>query len=156
MVPEGLNPRVFALAVIPLAVGFIGFLLRDIVLIAAGLIAAVVAGLLLGLIDFVVRRRRMSRVKRFAPDDILKAGKRNFEIPYSDVINVKLTTFERYDGSSRGLFLPTLPELAHDIEFVTTRGSYVFILSKSDLDRCRELLNTKIPEKIEKNGSEEY
>jgi len=155
MMPEGINTRVFALAVIALVVGFVGFLLKNFLLFFAGLMAAIVVGLLLGLIDFVIRHRRMSKVKRLAPDNILKASGKNFEISYSDVVKVKHTSFERHEGSSR-FFLPTFPELMHDIEFTTSQKRYVFILERNDFYRCMNLLNRFIPEKIEKDENEEF
>jgi hypothetical protein len=155
-VPEGIDTRTFILTVIALGVGFTGFLLRDYLLFFAGLMAGIIISLLLGLIDFVVRRRKTSKVKRLAPDDILKFGKRNFEITYPDIIKVKHIEFERYEGGSR-FFLPTFRELIHEIEVDTSKGKYVFILNKNDVDRCIELLNEFVSEKIEKeNESEEF
>lgn len=152
---EGISSKLVVTVVISAVVTFIGLFLKELTLFLAGLVAVVVVSSVLAVTDFIVRHRRRSRVKRLAPDEVLRVNKRNFEVFYSDLEKVKHGTFERYKWGMHFL-IPTLPEEMHDIEIVTSQGRYVFIIDRSDLDRCMKLLNQFVPEKIEKEESEEF
>jgi len=152
---DGISLKLVAIVVLSAAVTFLGLFLKDLFLFSAGLVAIIVTGSLLGLSDFIVRYGRKNKVKKSAPEMVLKFNAKNIEILYSDVVKVRRTSFEKLEGGSR-FFLPTLPELTHDIEFVTSKGRHVFILDRYDLGRCLNLLDKFVKEKIERNENEEF
>jgi len=152
---EGISSKLVVAVVIAAAVTFIGLFLKDLILFLGGLVAVVVVSSVLAVTDYIVRHRRRIKVKRLVLDEVLRANKRNFEVFYSDIVKAKHGTFERFEWGMRFL-IPTLPELMHDIELVTSQGRYVFILERNDLNRCMDLLNQFVPEKIEKDEDEEF
>jgi len=152
---EGISSKLVVAVVISAVVTFSGLFLRELILFLAGLVAVVAVSSVLAVTDFLVRHRRRVRVKKLAPDEVLTVNKKNFEVSYLDLVKVTHGTFERYEWGMRFL-IPTLPELMHDIELVTSKGRYAFILDRVNLDRCMNLLNKFVPEKIEKDKDEEF
>jgi hypothetical protein len=83
-----------------------------------------------------------------SPQKVLSVTPKNYEIRYSNLIKVRYISFEKIEGGSR-LFLPTIPELAYEIELFASERKYVFVLDARDIDRCIKLLYQFVPEKIE-------
>jgi len=152
---EGIKPKLGFAVVVSAAIAFTGLLLRDSTLFLAGLFAVIVVASMLVLTNLIVRNRKKRRVKRLAPEEILRTNIRNFEISYSDLVKIKHTSFQKYESVSR-FFLPMPPEIAYEIEFATSKEEYVLILDRNDLARCIDLLNKFVPEKIEKDENEEF
>jgi len=152
MVPEGINPRIGVVAVVAFVAGIAGLLLRNLTLFLAGLGTGFVLVLLLALADFVVRQRKRSRVKRLTPEEILRAYRRNFEIPYSDIVKAKHEAVERIETSGLNrIILPSLPYITHLVRFETQKGKYVFMIERSDIALFLDLMNRFVHEKIEGN-----
>lgn len=152
LVSEGINPWVGVVAAIAFIAGLAGLLLRNLTLFLAGLGAGFILVLLLVVVDFAVRQRKRSRVKRLSPNEILKAYKRNFEIPYSEIIKVKHEPVERIEtaGVNR-IILPSLPYITHLVRFETGRGKYVFMIERGDIAPFLDLMNRFVPGKIEES-----
>jgi len=155
MVPEGINPWIGGVAAIAFVVSFVGLLLRDVTLFLTGFSAVFVAVIFLVLVDANIRNRRRKRVKQFPPDEILKAGKRNLEIPYSDIIKVRHEVVETVETGVSRIFLPTPPSERHTIELETQKGRHAFLIEISELARFIDLMNRFVPEKIEEKKSED-
>jgi len=155
MLPEGMNPWIGVVAVIAFVVSLVGLFLRDLTLFLVGLGVGFLVVFLLVLVDFGVRYRRQSRIKKLAPDEILRASKRNFEIPHSDIVRVKHEVVERYEPPSIShIFLPSLPYKTHMVEFDTQKGKHVFNMDMSETMRLIDLMSRFVPEKIEEGKSE--
>jgi len=149
---EGISAKLFVVFVIYAAFTFLGLSLRDLRLFLAGFVATIAAGSLIVLTDFIVRRQSKRTIKKTVPAEVLRLSTKNFEISYSDLVKVKHVTFERLEGGDR-FFLPTFShELMHEIEVATLKGRYAFTLDRSDLNRCVQVLNKYVPEKIEKEN----
>lgn len=144
---EGINRWIFVVAVMAFIAGLAGLFLRNAVLFFAGLGTGIVAGLLIGLFDFVVRRRRIGKMKRLSPNHILEIDKKNFEVPYANVVKVETRTFKTYPGG--GYFLPSFEERRYKIDFVTRKKSFAFIMDRSKMERCIDLVRQSAPKTIE-------
>lgn len=153
VVPEGINPWIGVVVAVAFIAGLMGLLLRNLILFLGGLGTGFVLVLLLVLVDFAIRQRKKSRVKRLAPDEILKAYKRNFEIPYPDIVKIKHEPVERIEtaGFNR-IILPSLPYITHLVRFETGKGKYVFMIERSDIALFFDLMNRFVPDKIEEEN----
>jgi hypothetical protein len=152
LVPEGINPWIGVVAAVAFVAGLAGLLLRNLILFLGGLGAGFVLVLLLVLVDFAIRYRKRSKVRQLAPDEILRAYRRNFEIPYSEITRVKHEPVERIEtaGYNR-ILLPSLPYTTHLVRFETGKGKYVFMIERGDIARFLDLMNRFVPGKIEEN-----
>lgn len=147
MVPEGIALRMVALPIIALVAGFIGFLTRNPILFFTGMGVGVGSGIVLGMLDFLIRHRKVRKVKQLPPAEILRVGKQNFEIPFSKTTRVQLRWFEELQKGS--FLLPTLPKYNYEVEFVVENGKYVFIIDSDMLNQFTKKLRPFIPEIVE-------
>ena len=138
------------LVIIGIIVGFVILFVRNLVMFGAGMGIAVGVSVLFALTR-PVRRISVARLKRFAADEILKAGKKNFEVPYSSIVGVNSKQVKRYVVGGRVWYMISLPSdvrYHYVIEIVTTVKRYSFILSRKVLDRCMDLIRKILPDKI--------
>jgi len=144
---RGIDPRTVALPIIALAVGFTGFLLMNFVLFFIGAGMGIVASLVLGLADFLIRRRRISKAKKLAPDEILKADRRNFEIPYAKIAKIETKRFEEFRRAS--MLLPTFQEYKWAVKFFAENRSYIFSLDSDVYDPFIERIRPFVSQIVE-------
>ena len=144
---EGVNRWIVVVAVMAFIAGLAGLFLRNAMLFLAGLATGIVAGLLIGLFDFVIRRRRVGKMKRLNPNHILEMDKKNFEVPYANIVKVEIRTFKTYPR--RSYLLPSFEERRYKIDFVTQKERFMFIMDKSKLEHCIDLFRQSAPETIE-------
>lgn len=147
MEPRGIDTRTFAVPIIALAVGFAGLLIMNLVLFFIGLGVGLVAGLVLGLANIFIRSRRISKAGKLAPDEILKADVRNFEILYSKTAKVEIERFEAFRKGS--LFLPSLPQYKCAVKFFEENGRHVFILDSDVLNQFVRSIEPYVSEIVE-------
>ena len=144
---EGVNPWIVILVVIAFIAGLTGLFLRNAMLFLAGLGTGIVAGLLVGLFDFVIRRRKIGKMKKLDPNHILEIDKKNFEVPFANIVKVEIKAFKTY---SRGSYLlPSFEEHRYKIDFVTQKERFMFSMDKSKMGRCIDLFRQSAPETIE-------
>lgn len=139
------------LVMIGIIVGFVILFVRSLIMICAGLGFAVGVGVLFSLIGPFIRRIRVSRLKRLDANEILKAGKKSFEVLLKFVVGVKKKQIETYVRGGLVWYMIPLPtEVCYHniIEIVTTSERYSFILSHKELDRCMDLIHKILPDKI--------
>lgn len=146
---EGINPWTAVTVVVALVASLTGLLLRNFVLFLGGLGAGIIAGLIIGLIDFMIRHIRLRKVKRLNPERILEMSRKNFAIDYKKIVTVEVRKFNRYPGRSD--FIPSLPALQeHEyvIDLVLGEKKHAFILDRNKLHQCLDLLHKFAPENI--------
>lgn len=80
-------------------------------------------------------------MKEKSAEDILKSDSENFEIPYSDIVALKLTLGQRFE--TRGLFL----EIYMD-ELNAPKHRIRLCLKPKYFSMFEEFLRTILPEKI--------
>jgi len=145
--PKGINLITIVVPIIAFLVGFTGFLLKNFVLFFIGMGAGIVSALVLVLVDSLIRHRGIGKAKRLTPDEILKVGKQNFEIPYSKISKVEITRFEGFRRGS--LLLPSLPEYNWSVEFVLENARQIFILESDVLYHFIKRIQPFVPEIVE-------
>ncbi len=145
--PGGINLWTVVTVIIVFAVSFTGLLLRNIVLFLGGLGAGIISGLLIGLFDFVIRHRRLSKMKRLSPERILEMNEKNFEIRYAEIVKVEVRAFETYSKGS--LFFPTFQEHQYEINFETNEQRHTFIVDRGVMQECLSLLRKFAPETVD-------
>lgn len=144
---EGLNRWIVIVVAPAFIAGLAGLFLRNIALFFAGLGTGIVAGLLIGLFDFVIRRRKIGKMKRLDPNHILEIDKKNFDVPYESVVKAEIKTYKSYPGGS--YLLPSFEEHRYRIDLVTQRERFMFIMDKGKMERCINLFRQSAPETIE-------
>jgi len=154
-IPEGMNPWI-SLVTVTFFLGslVVGVLSRSVDLLTIGFGIGIIVLILLVSVDFIIRQRKNSRIKRLVPEEILKAGKNNFGIPYADIVKVKHEEVERFEPPSKHIFVPTPPEKDHIIEFQTKNAKHLFLIDRGDIEPFIDLMNRFIPDKIEEHGTE--
>lgn len=139
------------LVMIGIIVGFAVLFVRSAVTFIAGMGIAVGVGVLFGLVGPFIRRLSVSRLKRLDADEISKASKKNFEVPYSGVVGVRKRQIKTCFGAGLVWYMTPRPVEVryHDIiEILTTQERYSFVLSHKELDRCMDLIHEALPCKI--------
>jgi hypothetical protein len=145
---EGITLWTVAIVIIALAGSFIGLLLRNLNLFVGGLSVGIAAGLVIGLVDYVVRLRKRGKMKKLDPDSIVEMSKKNFEIRYSLISKVAVTTSQTY--STGRWFLPfSFPEHKYVLDFLTDSSKHTLVLEPNDLQPCLNLISKFAPEAIE-------
>lgn len=140
---EGISNWTIAFVIVAFAVAFTGLFLRNLLLLLVGLVAGTTGGLIIGLFDFVLRRRRLSNMKRHDSKSILGIGKNNFEILYSRIARVEVTTLGTYPGAS--YLFPSFQDNQYKIDFVIDELKHTFILGKGKLEQCLKMLRQYAP-----------
>lgn len=105
----------------------------------AGLGTGIVAGLLIGLYDFVTRRRKTGKMKKLNPNHILEIDKENFEVPYANIVKVEIKTFKTYPRAS--FLLLSFEEHRYKIDFVTQKERFMFIMDKGKNGAMHRLIS---------------
>ena len=139
------------LVMIGIIVGFVILFVRSLAMFFGGIVIAVGVGVLFVLISPFIQRISVSRLRRLPADEILKAGKKNFEVPYSSIVGVESKQVKTYGGGGHVWYMILRPtEVRYDnlIEIVTTLERYSFILSRKELDRCMDLIRKILPDTI--------
>ncbi len=146
---EGVNRWIFVSVAVAFAASFMGMLFRNIVLLLAGLVAWMIAVLLVGLVNFVIRQRKIGEMKRLNPRRILEMNEKNFEISYAKIVKVVVITFKTYPGVN--YLFPSFQENRYKIDFITCAKKHSFILDRGKLQKCLNLIQQFVPETIEIN-----
>jgi len=145
--PEGINRWIVVTVIVAFAASFTGLLLRNGVLFLGGLVAGIMAALFIGLIDFVLRRIRIGKIKHLNSKRILEMNEKNFEIRYAKIVKVVVRTFKTYPR--RSYLFPSFQENRYRIDFVTHKEKHSFILDRSELQQCLNLVRQFAPETVE-------
>ena len=155
-IPEGMDPKIGSVVIVGFGIILAGLLLMNPALFVAGLGGTFAVVLYLVLVNFVVQYRSGSRIRRLRLNEILRAGKDNFEISYKDLDRVVHESVKRHEmyGPSR-FFLPSLPSTTHLINVVTAKGKYTFMVESIDATRIVDLMKRFVPEKVEEKESKE-
>jgi hypothetical protein len=145
---EGITLWTVAIVIIALAGSFAGLLLRNFDLFVGGLSVGIAAGFVIGLVDYVVRLRKRSKMKKLDPNSIVEMSRKNFEIRYSLISKVVVRTFQTY--SAGRWFLPfSFLEHKYVLDFLTDSSKHTLILEPNDLQPCLNLISKFAPEAIE-------
>lgn len=144
---EGTNRWLVAMVTVTFAASFTGLLLRNVVLSLGGLVAGIMAILLIGLINFAIRQRKIGKVKRLNPKRILEMNEKNFEICYAKIVKVVIRTLKTYPGGN--YLFPSFQEHRFKIDFITHAEKYSFILDGGKLQKCLKLIQQFVPETTE-------
>lgn len=144
---EGISRWIVVTVIVAFAASFTGLLLRNVVLLLGGLIAGIMTVLLVGLIDFAIRQRKIGKMKRLNSKYILEMNEKNFEIPYAEIVKVEVKTFKTYPRGS--YMFPSFQEHRYMIDFVTRKEKHSFILDISKLQQCLNLIQQFLPETVE-------
>lgn len=126
---------------------FMGLLLRNAVLFLAGLGTGITAVLLTALVGFVIRQRKIAKMKRLNPKRILEMSEKNFEIRYAKIVKIVVRTFKTYPGGN--YLFPSFQELRYKTDFITHKEKHSFILDRGKLQQCLNLVRQFIPETVE-------
>jgi len=144
---DGINQWIVVTVIVTFIASFMGLILRNVILFLGGLGAGIMAVLLTSLIYFVIRKRKIGKIKRLSPERILEMNEKNFEIRYTKIVKVVVRTFKTYP---RGNYLfPSFQEHRHKIDFVTHEEKYSFILDRGKLQQCLNLIQQFVPGTIE-------
>jgi len=144
---EGITLWTVAIVIIALAGSFTGLLLRNLDLFVGGLSVGIAAGLIIGLVDYLVRLRKRGKMKKLDPDSIVEMSRENFEILYSLISKVEVRTSQTYSRGS--WFLPfSLSEQNYVLDFFTDSNKHTFVLEPNDLEPCLNLIRKFVPETI--------
>lgn len=144
---EGMNPWTVVTVIVALAASFTGLLLRNFFLLFGGLGAGITAGILIVIIDFLIRRKKLSKMKRLSPERILETSEENFEVRFAEIVKAEVRTFKTYSKGS--LLLPSLQENQYAVDLATNQKKYRFILDRNKLQQCINMLRQFAPETIE-------
>ena len=146
--PSGVSLRAIVLVLVAFAAGFLGLILRNITLFLGGLGAGIVIGVVIALVDFIVRRRRVKTMKRLSPERILEMSQKNFEVPYEKIVKIELRESKVYPQIT--LFIPSFEEhYKYVVSFVTDETKYLFIFDEGKLQSCLNLIRRLAPKTIE-------
>lgn len=141
----GINSRVFLTVIIALAASLIGLIFKNFLLFLIGFGAGITAGFFIVLSDFVMRRRKLGKIKTLNPEDVLQMNGNNFEILYSEIVKVETSTFDVYSRAS--LFVPlSVQEHKHEINLITKEKKHTFIVDEGVMQECLNLLRQFAPE----------
>jgi len=144
---EGINPWTVVTVLVALAVSFTGFLLRSFVLFLGGLGVGIIAGLLIGLIDFVIRHKELRKMKRLNPERILEMNEKNFEIRYKNILKVRVRTVSTYPRRSD--FIPSFKEHRYVVDFATNEEKHTFVFDGRQLHQFLDIFRQFAPETTE-------
>lgn len=143
---EGVNRWIIIVVALAFIAGLVGLFLRNMALFFAGLGTGILAGLLIDLFDFVIRRRKIGKMKRLDPNHILEIDKRNFDVPYESIVKAEIKTYKTYPGGS--YLLPSFEEHRYRIDFVTQRERFMFTMDKAKMERCMYLFRQSAPKTV--------
>jgi len=147
MEPKGIDLRTVAIPIIALVASLVGLFLRDLVLFVGGFLAGIASGFVLIILDFFLRNRRISKAKKLVPAEILKAGKQNFEVPYSKVSRVEIKKYEAFRRANP-LFL-SLPQYNWVVEFIVENERLTFIFESDLMNQFLERIHPFVSEIVE-------
>jgi len=144
---EGISLWTVTSVIVALAASFVGLILANVVLFLGGLGVAIVAGLCVVLLDYMIRHRRLSKIRQHNIERILENGGRNFQVPYSKITKVEVRPSESY---TKVVFVPSyLREQQYVIDFIENKEKHTFIIDDSSLQPCLNLLSRFLPETVE-------
>lgn len=144
---EGINPWTVVTVIVALAASFTSFLLRNFVLFLGGLGVGIIAGLLIGLIDFVIRHKVLRKMKRLNPERILEMNEKNFEMRYKNIVKVRVRTVSTYPRRSD--FIPYFQEHRYIIDLVTNEEKHTFVFDGRQLHQFLDIFHQFAPETAE-------
>jgi MFS superfamily sulfate permease-like transporter len=146
--PSGISLRAVVLIFVAFAAGLLGLFLRNVTLFVSGLGAGIVIGVVVALVDFMFRRRRLRTMKRLSPERILQVSEKNFEIPYEKIVKVEVRESKVYPQIT--LFIPMFEEhYKYVVSFITDENEYLFIFDEGKLQSCLNLIRRFAPKTIE-------
>jgi MFS superfamily sulfate permease-like transporter len=144
---SGASLRVVILILVAFAAGLLGLILRNVTLFVGGLSAGIVIGMVIAMVDFMFRRRRLKKMKRLSPERILQMSEKNFEVPYEKIVKVEVRESKVYPQIT--LFLPMFEEhYKYVVGFLTDENKYLFILDADKLQSCLNLIREFAPKTI--------
>lgn len=149
---EGVSSLVFLIPIVLFVVGFAGLLLRELLALLIGVATAIASSLLLLGVNYAVRNRRLKRVRKLTPSQIVRLSSNNFDIPYAKIAKIELKRHEEFRGGGGNILLPSFPEYKWTVYFSMQseedRG-YVFILKGNIMAAFKECIKQYIPEIFE-------
>jgi hypothetical protein len=155
-VPEGTDPKTSLVIIIGFGIILAGFVLMNPAVLLAGSVATLAVLLFLVLVNFAVRYRSGSRMRRLSLDEILAGSEKSFEVRYADIVEVVHESVRRHEiyGPSR-FFLPSFQSTVHLIHVVTQKGKYSFKVEVIDADRILDLMKQYLTVEIKEKQSKE-